>query len=98
MSPLPATPALLNIARRVVWFKDPAAALADPLHFLAHVMTYGTIEDVAAVQDAVGRDTLREALDRAPPGVFDPRSWTYRNLVFGRSPPPPMPERFLAQS
>jgi hypothetical protein len=29
----------LNVARRVVWFKEPDKALADPVHFLAHVMT-----------------------------------------------------------
>ena len=48
MKPLPVTPALLNVARRVVWFKKPEEALADPVHFLAHVMTYGTVEDLKA--------------------------------------------------
>jgi hypothetical protein len=33
MKPLPVTPELLNIAERVVWFKPPEEALADPLHF-----------------------------------------------------------------
>ena len=47
MKPLPATPELLQVARRVVWFKAPEAALADPIHFLAHVMTYGTADDLA---------------------------------------------------
>jgi hypothetical protein len=94
MNPLPPTQALLNVARRVVWFKEPAAALADPIHFLAHVMTYGSADDVAVVRDAVGPEALREALDHAPPGVFDPRSWAYWQLMcFGRSPPPPMPQR-----
>jgi hypothetical protein len=32
---LPATPALLTVAERVVWFKPPTETLADPLHFLA---------------------------------------------------------------
>jgi len=41
MKPLPNTPELLNVARRVVWFEEPAEALADPVHFLAYVMTYG---------------------------------------------------------
>jgi len=39
MKPLPPTPELLAVARRVVWFKEPDEALADPVHFLAHVMT-----------------------------------------------------------
>ena len=75
MTPLPATPELLRVARRVVWFKSPEAALADPIHFLAHVMTYGTADDLAAVSGVIGRDDLCEVLDNAPPGVFDPRSW-----------------------
>lgn len=45
MKRLPQTPQLLAVAERVVWFKPPAEALADPVHFLAHVMTYGTVED-----------------------------------------------------
>jgi hypothetical protein len=36
----------------------------------------------------------REALDRAPPGIIDARSWAYWNSKFGRWPPPPMPRRF----
>ena len=40
-------------------------------------------------------DDLREALDRAPPGIVDPRSWAYWNNVLGRYPAPPMPKRAL---
>jgi hypothetical protein len=93
MKPLPATPQLLAVARRVVWFKEPAEALADPVHFLAHVMTYGTIEDLMALRSMVGKEEFCEVLDHAPPGVFDPRSWAYWNLKCGRQPVPPMPTR-----
>jgi hypothetical protein len=93
MKPLPATPELLAVARRVVWFKEPEEALADPIHFLAHLMTYGTVEDLAAVRPVVGKPELLEALEQAPPGILDPRSWAYWNLVCGRRPAPPMPER-----
>jgi hypothetical protein len=93
MMPLPATPALLRVARRVVWFKDPAEALADPIHLLAHAMTYGAIEDIAALRAVVGPSGFREALEHAPPGIFDCRSWAYWNLVCGRQPAPPMPVR-----
>jgi hypothetical protein len=90
---LPPTQALLAVARRVVWFKPPAEALADPVHFLAHVMTYGTIEDLAAIRDAVGADVFGEVLDRAPAGVFDPRSWAYWHVRCGRRDVPPLPAR-----
>jgi hypothetical protein len=53
MEALPRTPELRAVARRVVWFKEPDEALADKLHFLAHVMTYGTAEDLAVLRDIV---------------------------------------------
>jgi len=93
VKPLPETPALLAVAQGVVWFKPPVEALAEPVHFLAHVMTYGTLEDLRALQDVVGLAEFREVLDHAPPGVFDPRSWAYWNLKCGRLPTPPLPVR-----
>ena len=62
MKPLPVTPALLKVARRVIWFEKPEEALADPVHFLAYVMTYGTAEDLKALEGIVGKDELREVL------------------------------------
>ena len=95
MRPIPATPELLAVAERVVWFKPPHEALADPIHFLAHVMTYGTVEDLRAVDRVIGPDAYREVLEHAPPGVFDARSWAYWNLRCGCSPSRPLPERRL---
>ena len=94
MNRMPATPALLAVAERVVWFKPPAETLADPVHFLAYAMTYGTIEDLCSLQVVVGKKEFREALEQAPPGIFDARSWAYWNLKCGRVPVPPLPERF----
>ncbi len=93
MKPLPLTSALLTVAQRVVWFKEPADALADPAHFLAHVMTYGTVEDLQMLQGIVDLDEFQEVLDQAPPGIFDSRSWAYWNLKCGRDPAPPLPVR-----
>ncbi len=93
MKPLPRTPELLKVARRVVWFKEPEEALADPLHFLAHVMTYGTVEDLKAVRGIIGEDDFCEVLDNPPPGIFDKRSWAYWNLKCGRQPTPLLPVR-----
>jgi hypothetical protein len=42
-------------------------------------------------------DEIREALDRAPPGIIDPRSWAYWNLKMGRFPPPRMPKRTFGE-
>ncbi|MGI6639617.1 MAG: hypothetical protein ACOX4Z_11420 [Desulfobulbus sp.] len=93
MKSLPATPDLLHVARRVVWFKEPEDALAEPVHFLAHVMTYGTIEDLKALQGIAGIEEFREVLENAPAGVFDARSWAYWNLKCGRKPSAQLPGR-----
>jgi hypothetical protein len=94
MKPLPKTPALLRVAERVMWFERPERALADPYRLLAYVMVYGTVEDLGALAGLVGMREYREVLDRAPPGLFDPGSWAYWNLVCGRAPPPRLPVRF----
>jgi hypothetical protein len=93
MKPLPVTPEMLNVARRVVWFREPEEELTDPVHFLAYVMSIGTVDDIKALQDIVGIDEYREVLEKAPPGIFDARSWAYWNLKCGRQPAPPLPIR-----
>jgi hypothetical protein len=60
--------------------------LADPILFLSHVITYGTVEDLAALRGLVDKQEFCAVLDRAPPGVFDARSWAYWNLICGRAP------------
>jgi hypothetical protein len=37
---------LRRVAKRVVWLKPPEEALNETKLFLAHVMTYGTLEDI----------------------------------------------------
>ena len=98
MRTLPNTAELAELARRTLWFRPPPQALADPVHFIAYVLTYGTHEDVKVLRRYVSDDELREALDHAPPGVFDPRSWSYWNLKLGRHPAPPMPVRHLSDT
>lgn len=94
MRAIPLTPEIETVAQRCVWFKPAAAAVAAPEHFIAHVLTYGTFEDVQALRRVVSDDELREALDNAPAGVFDGRSWSYWHLkLFDRYDPPPLPAR-----
>jgi hypothetical protein len=68
MKALPRTPELLRVARRVVWFEEPERALADPLQFLAHVMVFGTVEDLKALRGIVGKHEYREVLEQVPRG------------------------------
>lgn len=95
MKPLPLSADLLAVAPRVVWFEAPEVALADPVRFLAYVMTYGTPEDLAVVRRHVGDDEFREALEQAPPGIMDARSWAYWNVMAGKDDIPPLPSRRL---
>lgn len=88
---------LVRVARRMVWFKPPVEALENTVLFLAHLMTYGTIEDVVVARRHFSPGDFRHALERAPAGVFDPRSWAYWNTVLGRVPVPPLPRRKLIQ-
>jgi hypothetical protein len=95
MKPLPLAADLLDVARHVIWFEPPEQALADPIRFLAYLMTYGTIEEIVVVEQYVAPDDFREALEHAPPGIMDERSWAYWNVMTGRHPVPPMPRRVI---
>lgn len=93
MKPLPFNKELERVARRTVWFQTPREAVADPVHFIAHVLTYGVHEDVQALRRYISDEDLAVAIQNAPPGIFDGRSWAYWNLKIGRYPAPPMPRR-----
>lgn len=87
------TPLTLEAARRIIWFEEPERALADPIRFMAYAMAYAHHRDMRLIRQYVSDDEIREALDGAPPGIIDPRSWAYWNLKIGRFPPPPLPRR-----
>jgi hypothetical protein len=93
MKAIPVTPLTLDLARRIIWFEPPDHALADPIRFMTYAMTYARHEDMRVIRRYVSDDDMREALDHAPPGIIDPRSWAYWNSKMGRYPPPPLPVR-----
>jgi hypothetical protein len=95
VKPIPLNEETAAVARRVVWFEPPAEALADPIRFMAYAMASATHADMQVIRRYVSDDDFREALDRAPPGIIDPRSWAYWNSKFGRYPAPPIPTRRL---
>jgi hypothetical protein len=93
MNPIPATPQTLSLARRIIWFELPERALSDPIRFMAYAMTYARHEEMRVIRRYVSDADIREALDHAPPGIIDPRSWAYWNSKIGRYPRPPLPVR-----
>ena len=95
MKPIPLNSETAALAARLVWFGTAAEALADPVRFAAYAFARATHEDMKLLRAHLGDDDLREALDRAPPGIIDARSWAYWNLALGRYPAPPMPTRRL---
>lgn len=94
--PLFPTPEILALARRIIWFEEPEQALQNPTQLVAYAMTYGTHEDMKILRRYFSDEDLLEALDHAPPGVFDGRSWAYWHLKLGRYPAPPLPTRRFA--
>src|SRR5712675_1359780 len=93
MKPIPLNPETERVARRVIWFEPPVEALADPVRFMAYAMSHAMPDDMRVIRRYVSDDDFRAALDRAPPGIVDPRSWAYWNSKMGRYPAPPLPKR-----
>jgi hypothetical protein len=95
MRSLPHDVDLLEVAKHIIWFEPPERALADPVRFLTYLMTYGTAEEIEVVRRYLDLADFRAALEQAPPGIMDERSWAYWNVMTGRDPIPPMPRRII---
>jgi len=89
------TSSLKRTAQKLVWWQPAEAALADPLRLACQVMALGTWDDTLMARAELGDALFHRALQHAPPGVFDVRSWNYWHLVFGMTPVPPLPQRKL---
>ena len=95
MKSIPLNDETKALAESLIWFEPPAEALADPIRFMAYAFARATHEQIRALRAYVSDDDLREALDKAPPGIIDARSWAYWNARMGRHPAPPLPTRHL---
>src|SRR5436305_14462680 len=74
---------LLRVAKKVVWYDLPERTLGDLKTFLAHVMVYGSAEDLAIAERYVPEDELRRVLEAAPAGVFTEEAWKRWHERFG---------------
>ena len=86
-------PELIPIARRLICYESPEYTLANPRLFLLYVMTHGTDVDLLSVKRVFDDADFRDALQNAPPGIMDVRSWHYWHVVLRLTPVPPMPKR-----
>jgi len=92
---IPLTSETADIAARIIWFENAETALADPVRFMAYAAAYATHDDMKRIRTHISDADFRDALDQAPPGIIDARSWAYWNLKLGRQPAPPLPTRDL---
>jgi hypothetical protein len=88
---------LREVATRVLWFEQPEEALSYPRRFLAYLMTYGTWDEVLTVRKYLTDRDFEAVLEDPPTGIFDMRSWTYWNHIYGRSTIPPLPLRRIPE-
>ena len=93
MRPIPLNDETKALSARLVWFEPADEALADPIRLMAYAFARATHEEMKLLRAYIDDSDLAEALERAPPGIIDPRSWAYWNARIGRYPPPPMPIR-----
>ncbi len=84
---------LKRVAKRVIWFKAPEKTLQESKLFLAYLMTYGTLEDIATAMKYYSEADFDLVLRDPPAGIFDRRSWNYWNLRYHHEPVPPLPRR-----
>jgi phospholipid N-methyltransferase len=75
---------LRAVAARVMWFEPPEASLRYLKRFHAY-LTYGTLEEILITRKYFNDNEFNDVLQDPPAGVFDARSWTYWNLVYGHN-------------
>ena len=66
-----------RLARLYSWDMDVEEALLWPGRLLRRVMDIGTLEDVLAMEQRVGRAALVEAIETASAGSLRPKSWAF---------------------
>jgi hypothetical protein len=86
---------MARIARRVCWWQPADVTLQNTRLFLCQVMVFGTWDDVCFVLDKHNKASFREALQSAPPGLFDNRSWHYWHHRLQVLPVPELPKRTI---
>jgi hypothetical protein len=90
---LPLNDETRELSHSLIWFEPPEKALAYTERFVAYAVAHATLNQMAVLRRYLSDDEFRIALDNAPPGIIDPRSWSYGHAIMGCHPPPPLPVR-----
>jgi hypothetical protein len=77
----------MRLAERCRGRRAAEELMANMTLLLAHVMTYGQLDDVALAKQFFTASDFLCVLDEAPAKVFDPWSWNYWNAIFHRTAP-----------
>ncbi len=84
------------VAKRLVWFEPPEQSLKEPVRFLAYAFAHARDHDMRILRAFLGDTELRFALQHAPPGIIDAKSWAYWHLMLDLGEAPDLPTRLLA--
>ena len=87
------TEEMRKVIQRCVWFETPETVIEDAPRLVAYILTHGMPEDVKVLMKQLTDADIKQALDEAPAGIYDPRSWAYWNLIVGRYETPELPKR-----
>lgn len=86
---------LKTILSRIIWFEAAEESIQNPIRILAYAMAYASHDDMKTLLKYFPKEDLISFLEKIPPGIVDQKSWTYWNLMWGRYPAPPMPQRYF---
>lgn len=80
------------LALRYVWWQSAEETLASPETLLRQILKIGTAEDYVASCAHWDEDAFKRALESAPAGSLDERSWVFWHRHYGL-PERPFPKR-----
>jgi hypothetical protein len=90
--------AAVTLAKRYVWWQDPAETLENVPQLLRQIMALGTPADYATAVDLWGKRAFRHAFLKATPGALNDRSWYFWRRHFGLPEEPPPARSFDAST
>jgi hypothetical protein len=98
MTAHPNTKEFHELAARVICFEPPEQALRDVSRFMAFAFRQLTHDVMQKLRAKLNDDDLRNALANTPPGIIDPRSWSYWQVIVGIFSTPRLTKRnFLGE-